>query len=56
MSSLLKQKVYEDSRQFTPKNSLREAIQVWAAAIEKDAIKKLTVSMDNRLVVSLING
>ena len=47
--SLLKRKVYEDGKQYSSKNFLWDAIQSCAAAIEKDTIKTLTDSMNNRL-------
>lgn len=48
--SMLKRKTYEGGKQFSSKNSLWEAIQSRAAAIDKDDIKTLTDSMDNRLM------
>ena len=48
--SLLKRNVYEDGKQYSSKNCLWEAIQSCAAAVDKDTIKTLTDSMNNRLV------
>ena len=48
--SMLKSKVYEGGKQFSSKNCLWEAIQNCAAAMDKDIIKNLTDSMNNRLI------
>ena len=48
--SMLKSKVYEGGKQFSSKNCLWEAIQNCAAAMDKDTIKNLTDSMNNRLI------
>ena len=47
--SLLKLNVYEDGKQYSSKNCLWEAIQSCAAAVDKDTIKTLTDSTNNRL-------
>ena len=48
--SILKRKICEDGKQYSSKNCLWEAIQSCAAAVDKDAIKTLTDSMNNRLI------
>ena len=47
---MLKSKVCKGGKQFSSKNCLWEAIQNCAAAIDKDTIKNLTDSMNNRLI------
>ena len=48
--STLKHKIYKDGNQYSSKNCLWEAIQSCAAAVDKDTIKTLTDSMNNRLI------
>ena len=48
--SILKRKIYEDCKQYSSKNCLLEAIQSCAAAVDKDTIKALPDSMNNRLI------
>ena len=48
--SMLKRKVYEDCKQYSSKNCLWEAIQSCAVDVDKDTIKTLTDSMNNRLI------
>ena len=48
--SILKREVYSEGRQFSSKNELWEAIKVAATKIKAETIKKLTSSMDKRLI------
>ena len=48
--SLPKRKIYKDGKQYSSKNCLWEAIQRCGAAVDKDTIKTLTESMNNRLI------
>lgn len=48
--SILKREVYRDGQQYTSKNSLWEAIVAAAGNIEGETIRKLTSSVDTRLM------
>ncbi|CAI9602155.1 unnamed protein product, partial [Staurois parvus] len=49
--SILKQKIYEDGRQFTSKQQLWEAILTSCKQIPAETVRKLPSSMDARLVI-----
>lgn len=48
--AILKREIYKERRQFSSKNALWEAVQQAAKSIPSSVIKKLTASMDSRLL------
>ena len=53
--SIIKRKVYANSKQFRSKNELWNAIQAAAKEISADEVLKLTSSMDRRLIAFVAN-
>ncbi|CAJ0957317.1 unnamed protein product [Ranitomeya imitator] len=54
--SIIKHKIYEGGRQFTPKQQLWEAILTSCKEIQAETLQKLTSSMDARIVKCLLKG
>ena len=52
--SVLKCKAYDGGKQFSSKNCPWESIQSCAAAVDKDAIKTVTDSMNSRLIKLIV--
>ena len=53
--ALLKREIYSDGRQYTFLNSIWEAVVAASVKIDREQIKKLTDSMDGRLMAVIEN-
>lgn len=53
--ALLKREIYSDGRQYTFLNRIWEAVVAASAKIDREQIKKLTDSMDGRLMAVIEN-